>query len=220
MTTLMNLPDVPRARMFDQNGTMNRVWQEFFRNLFVRTGGNEELSNTELADIINHFNLDASRILATGGDKNFESVADLTAWINGTTDQITATDNGDGTLTLSTPQNIDTNADVVFASLVLNGHSINRLFAIKTITDLTYQVLKTDGTILIDASSNNITITHITAVGRSGEDFAFKRIDSSNNVVTVDGTGTEEIDGDSLFNLFPLEVINTKSDNSNWWITP
>lgn len=61
MSTLMNLPDVPRIKMFEPNGIMNRVWQEFFRNLFVRTGGNEELSNTELVELINEVGAKARR---------------------------------------------------------------------------------------------------------------------------------------------------------------
>ena len=45
----------------------------------------------------------ASRILSTDGDKLLESIADLTAWIAGTALQITVTDDGDGSVTLSIP---------------------------------------------------------------------------------------------------------------------
>lgn len=121
MASKLILPDLPRAKMFEHNGIMARVWQEFFRKLYVRTGGDQQLTNTEIAEIINHDNLIAERILFTNPDTNFESVADLTAWINGTTDQIIATDNGDGTITLSTPQDIDTFADVVFNSLEVDA---------------------------------------------------------------------------------------------------
>lgn len=45
--------------------------------------------------------LTASRLVSTDSSKAFSSVADLTSWIDGTDNQIIATDDGDGTLTLS-----------------------------------------------------------------------------------------------------------------------
>ena len=147
MTTKTILPDLPRANMFDnRSDVMSRIWQEFFRTLFVRVGGNLELSNSELADIVN---------------------------------QITA---------------------------------------LRTTTDSAVSVLPTDGTILIDASSNNISISHVSAVGLSGIEFIFKRIDDSDNTVTITANGAETIDGDQSVELYAFESINTKSDNSDWWI--
>jgi hypothetical protein len=65
--------------------------------------------------------LTATRLTATDGDKTLSSVADLTSWIAGTTDQITVTDDSDGTVTLSTPQDIHTGAIPTFAGMILNG---------------------------------------------------------------------------------------------------
>ena len=92
-------------------------------------------------------NLTASRMLSADANKKLVSIDDLTAWITGTIDQIivtdngdgtitlstsnnfvpsdisgtvkqiTVTDNGDGTITLSTPQDIDIEADVKFGSV-------------------------------------------------------------------------------------------------------
>ncbi len=45
----------------------------------------------------------ATRLLSTDGSKAAASVADLTTWIGGTSNQITSTSDGDGTLTLSLP---------------------------------------------------------------------------------------------------------------------
>lgn len=45
----------------------------------------------------------ASRLLATNASKITESVASLTAWIAGTADHITVSDDGDGTITLTIP---------------------------------------------------------------------------------------------------------------------
>jgi len=45
----------------------------------------------------------------------------IPSMVLGTIDQITVTDNGDGTVTLSTPQNIDTDADVTFDTATLDA---------------------------------------------------------------------------------------------------
>jgi len=67
----------------------------------------------------------ASRLISTDSGKVFESVADLTAWIAGTTNQIIVTDDGDGTITLSTPQDIHTDAIPEFAGWVIKDSSNN-----------------------------------------------------------------------------------------------
>jgi len=61
----------------------------------------------------------ASRLVATDSGTVFESVSDLTAWIAGTSNQIIVTTDGDGTLTLSTPQDIHTDAIPEFAGWVI-----------------------------------------------------------------------------------------------------
>jgi len=45
--------------------------------------------------------LTATRLVQTDADKKLASVTDLTSWIAGTTDEVTITDDTDGTLTLS-----------------------------------------------------------------------------------------------------------------------
>jgi len=62
--------------------------------------------------------LAASRLMASNADNETVS-ADLASWIAGTANQLSVADDADGSVTLSLPQNIDTNADVEFDSLVL-----------------------------------------------------------------------------------------------------
>jgi len=61
------------------------------------------LSNASLFTIANAIvsGLTASRLIATNGSKQLASVADLTAWIAGTANEITVTSDGDGTVTLA-----------------------------------------------------------------------------------------------------------------------
>ncbi|KKL83359.1 hypothetical protein LCGC14_1975550, partial [marine sediment metagenome] len=63
--------------------------------------------------------LTSARLVASGSALN--SVADLTAWIAGTASQVVVANDGDGTITLSTPQNIHTGASPTFAGLTLSS---------------------------------------------------------------------------------------------------
>jgi len=66
--------------------------------------------------------LTASRLLSTDALKTFESVADLTAWIaQDSANRVVVTDDGDGTLTLSLPQDIHIDATPEFAGLVVKN---------------------------------------------------------------------------------------------------
>lgn len=67
-------------------------------------------------------NLTASRLMASNADQGMVS-ADLYAWVAGTTNQITVTDDSDGTITLSLPQSIHTDADVEFDTLKLGDYA-------------------------------------------------------------------------------------------------
>lgn len=61
-------------------------------------------------------NLTANRLMASNGSKAMVS-ADLISWVAGTANQITATDDADGSITLSLPQDIHTGASPQFAAL-------------------------------------------------------------------------------------------------------
>lgn len=65
--------------------------------------------------------LTASRLTQTDGSNNVASVGDLTNFIAGTTNQITVTDDADGTVTLSTPQDLHTGANVTFNQATLTN---------------------------------------------------------------------------------------------------
>lgn len=74
---------------------------------------------------VNFYLFDASRLLATDSNQEFSSVDDLTAWIAGTSNQVTVTDDADGTVTLSAPQDIHTDAEPEFAGWVIKDSSDN-----------------------------------------------------------------------------------------------
>lgn len=72
---------------------------------------------------------------------------------------------------------------------------------------------------LCDCTSNNITINLPAASTASGLQYHIKKIDSSANTVTVDGNGSETIDGATtqvISNQYDSMTI--VSDGSNWFI--
>lgn len=74
-------------------------------------------------DTINVSTLTASRLLGSDASRDLVSVANLASWIAGTSNRVTVTNDGDGTVTLSGPQDIHSGASPTFAGLTLTGLS-------------------------------------------------------------------------------------------------
>lgn len=71
--------------------------------------------------------LTASRLMASSGAKAAISVANLQSWIAGTANQIITADDGDGSITLSTPQSIGTGSSPIFAGLTNSALTSGRV---------------------------------------------------------------------------------------------
>jgi hypothetical protein len=87
-------------------------------------------------------------------------------------------------------------------------------------TSVDYTVLPNDQIIFASASVlGNITLTLPTAVGVTGKQYIIKKVDPSRNLVIVDGSGTETIDGSATQSLnVQYEALTIVSDGSNWMI--
>lgn len=123
----------------------------------------------------------ASRLLSADANRKIVST-DLNSWIAGTANQVSVADDGDGTVTLSTPQNIHTGASPTFVGLTLSGMSVagfvkndasgilsgGNSLASSDISDFDEAAQDAVGTILSDSSSIDFTYTdgtpEITAV--------------------------------------------------------
>jgi hypothetical protein len=82
-----------------------------------------------------------------------------------------------------------------------------------------YTVTSTDTVVFANATSGNVTITLPTASGLPGYRFYIKRIDGSNNTVTVQRTGTDTIDGMINFTLdLQYTAFAVVSNASAWYI--
>ncbi|MFH0948081.1 MAG: hypothetical protein V1833_03685, partial [Elusimicrobiota bacterium] len=91
-------------------------------------------------------------------------------------------------------------------------------FALPVVTKTAiYTANGTDYTILCDATAAAFTVNLPTAVGITGRIYTIKKIDSSVNAVTVDGAGTETIDGTTTASLSAQwGRIIIQSDGANW----
>lgn len=93
---------------------------------------------------------------------------------------------------------------------------VNRTISTKTTT---YTLTANDSVILADATGGAFTLTLPTAVGISGTVYDIKRINSGANNVTIDGAGSETIDGGTTAVLaFQYESISIISNGTNWHI--
>lgn len=162
----------------------------------ITDNGNETIT-ISLPGSIKLDDATASRLLATDASKLTTSVANLASWIAGTTDQITITNDGDGTITLSLPQSIATTSSVLFNRLRLTSiwhayggfqskaETINVLGAgqwamITNVTSDLWTGLEADGLTL---SNDIMTITNagdyigslsMTFSGSNGKDFQIR----------------------------------------------
>lgn len=154
----------------------------------------------------------ASRLIAADGDKAFESVSDLTTWIAGTANQIVVTDDGDGTITLSLPadlqsweggssdvtldtlhlsvgQPLHTGDSPIFADLKLTGRVSSGTLTFSTVGPTDNVDVSGINTLFIDNSSNVVTIGGFSG-GVDGQVLHITLINPGNNNVTLEHNHT------------------------------
>jgi hypothetical protein len=86
-------------------------------------------------------------------------------------------------------------------------------------TDTTLDADADGGTVLVDATSGNLTVTLPLAADASDRRYTVKKIDVSANTVTIDGDGAETIDGSATQVLTTQYArITVQCDGSAWWI--
>jgi hypothetical protein len=82
-----------------------------------------------------------------------------------------------------------------------------------------YTATSAEDVILCSASGGAWTLTLPAAALHSGRHYAIKKTDSSTNAITIDGNGSETIDGALTVALsMQYEALTLVSDGSNWSI--
>ena len=126
----------------------------------------------------------ANRMIYLNGECDITSITDLTSWVAGTTNQITVTNDGDGTLTLSTPQNTHTGASPTFAGLTLSSIAAESTDVDKFLVDSTGVIkYRTGAQVLSDIGGSASAHTH--------DDRYYT--ESEINTAFADWVGTENI---------------------------
>lgn len=74
-------------------------------------------------------------------------------------------------------------------------------------------------TVRVDPTGGAFTITLPTAASISGQQIKIKNISTSVNTVTIDGFGSETVDGSLAFLVnVPFECVTVESDGTNWMV--
>jgi hypothetical protein len=122
MTQTINL--IPKSAI-DESGDMpTREWIRFFDSLrkaiMEGTGESSTQASITLTD------LTATRLVKSDSNKKLASLVNLADFVAGTANQVTITNDGDGTITISTPQDTHTGATPTFAGILLSGLAASR----------------------------------------------------------------------------------------------
>jgi hypothetical protein len=109
-------------------------------------------------------------------------------------------------------------ANMVVQTIERAIEELREVRGVQSVTD-DYTATNRDKLVLADATSAALTVTLYSAVGNKGRTIAVKKTDSSANAVTVDGAGSETIDGSATASLSSQWSAKTlQSDGSNWFV--
>jgi len=133
--------------------------------------------------------LTASRLLSTSAGKALTSTA-LNSWVTGTANRLTITDDGDGTITLATPQDTHTGASPSFAGLAISGTTTFTPSATQAITAVGDAILANATTVVLNPDGDYIlTSTPTIADGTTGQILYVTCASGEGNIVTVQDEG-------------------------------
>ena len=211
------LPDIgdPRNFVLELQRILDIIAQRL--NYMDADGDDIKFNGKKITDLaVGSANSDAVR-----KDQIF-LLADLASVILGTLNQITVTDNGNETITLSTPQDIDTDADVTFDSLTIDYIDLN-LSSTTANAEGRLKWNDDDGALDIGMPGGNVVaqipLEDLTkVVNKSGSDIANGKFvyvtGSQGNILTIDLA--DNTDADKIFILgMATETIN---NNANGYI--
>lgn len=123
-------------------------------------------------------------------------------------------------MTLRVPSTTSNPADWQRKTANAINQMMNRAEAVATVTGAT--TLDTShSVVLADASGGAFTIALPKAGAFAGRLFQIKKVDSSANAVTIDGDGSETIDGAATYALATqYQAVALLSDGTNWLLLP
>lgn len=104
-------------------------------------------------------------------------------------------------------------------SAIRNYTSLNASITSKTFADTGYTLTASDYAVLVSAAGGATTINLPAAASASGYIYVVKKTDSSANAVTVDGSGSETIDGSTTYVLAnQYSAVTIQSNGTAWFV--
>lgn len=187
---------VPSEHPFFRGGApqIDPIWINWFQNIknrvdWINQGELDTDTPTHVSTILT--GLTASRPVASDANKKLVS-ADLASWIAGTTNQVTVTDDGDGSVTLSTPQDIHSGASPTFAGLTITS-IITASGSVLTLSDSVNMAFNTGtGTKIGTATGQKLSFWNATPVAQQSH------IADASTGHTVTDPGDAPADADAL----------------------
>jgi hypothetical protein len=160
--------------------------------------------------------LTASRLTATDASKLLVSVAALSAWVAGTTNQIVVTDDGDGTVTLSLPQDIHTGASPTFDGITLTGPTVLEPDVVSITAAGGITVTATHMHVSGDGGAIDITANPQIAAGTNGQFLLIEGESDTNTVKLDNGDGLHLHGGSYTLRNHDYILMNYDSVASEW----
>jgi len=115
--------------------------------------------------------------------------------------------------------NVTNSYDIGTSSLRYNTIFVNNISTAWVSKTGAYTITTADSTISADGTSAAFNVTLPTAVGNTGREFVIKKIDSSINVITVNTTSSQTIDGSTTYALnSQWKYVRVQSNGTNWII--
>lgn len=138
-------------------------------------------------DSIKLDDLTATRMISCDVNKKLVVIATLSSWIAGTSNQVTITDDGDGTITISLPQNIDTGANPTFNNITGTGFVKGATGQFGDVANGHYSEFEADGTYKAngDATTFDDLLGDVTRLQVIGTGIAFDNTENAINFKTT-----------------------------------
>lgn len=119
---------------------------------------------------------------------------------------------------LSDPKDLIRWANGLAQSLDRLAEELREVRGVQSVT-AAYTATNRDSLILADATSAAFSVTLYSAVGNKGRRITVKKTDSGTNAVTVDGSGSETIDGSTTYSLAAQnDAAQLQSDGTGWQV--
>ena len=82
-----------------------------------------------------------------------------------------------------------------------------------------YNALLTDYMILCDATNGGVIVNLPDAVGASGQVYVIKKVDSTSNLITIDPSGSQTVDGQTIqYIQYQNNAFSFVSNGQAWYL--